>query len=283
MGIGVGHRDCVVALDLQPSVPLSGTSKSSGDAAEGDPHVAAHREAIDRLAVTTRDGHCHLDWLTGFQGRQVGVVDPDKESLARFHLRDLFVLAGHVRPDLLQGRDRPAVMAQLEVAQSDVVVGLVDLRTDGELLDHVPHHAETLAEIAGLVKADTDLECRFGSLVFVAVVFRGGCLKVGASLVVGPVTIEEEVPKSHVRLEANPAPRVPLDHALPDLDGLLQFLRFQAGVSRLDQFLGRAILDQRASQAALLFRLGRGRGGVLRCGLSDNQGQQKTERNTHSQ
>ena len=281
--IGVCHRNGVIALNLQPSVSLPGTSQPGRNAAEGNPYVAAHREAIDRLAVTTGDGHCHLDRLAGFQGRQIGIVDPDKEPLARFHLRDLIVLTGHVRSDLFQGRDRPAVMTQLEMAQADVVVSLVDLGTDRKLLDHIPHHAETFAEISSLVKADTDLECRLGPLVLVTIVLGSGRLEVGSSLVVSPVPFEKEASESHVGLEPQTTPGIPLYHTLPDLDGLLQLLRLEPGVTRLDQLLGRAVLDQGASQAALLLGLSRRLGRILRRGLSDNQGQQKTERNTDSQ
>ena len=244
MGVGVGHCHGVVAFDLQSSVPLDGTSQPGGDTAQCDPDVATDGEAIDVFAVTTGDRNGDLDRLAGFQGCQVGVVDANEESLPRLDLRHPIVLAGHVCSDLLQGRDCAAVVPQLEMAQADVVVGLVDLGADGEVLDHIAHHAEALAEVASLVEADADLQRRFGPLILVAVLFPGNRVEMRPCLVVGTITFEEKIAESRVCFEANTASRVAFDHTLPDLDGFLQFLGLQPRVARIEQLSRRTVFDQ---------------------------------------
>ena len=59
-----------------------------------------------------------------------------------FDLFDLPLVARQRRADFFQGVDRPAVVAQLEVTQTNIIVGLIHMRTDRELLDHVPHDFE---------------------------------------------------------------------------------------------------------------------------------------------
>ncbi len=250
--IGVGHRHGVVALDLQSTIPLLRTSQPSGNAAECDPHVATDGETIDGFAVATghRDGD--PDRFARFQGREIRIVDADEEALPRFNLGQLLVLGRHVRANLLQRRDRPAVMTQLEMAQADVVVGLIDLSTDGEMLDHVSHHAETLAEIAGLIKTDTNLQRRFGPLLLVPVLLAGNRLEMDSRTVVRPIAFQEEIAQPHVSLVSQPAAWVSLDHTLPDLDGLLEFSGLDPRITRLDQLLRRPILDQRSSRSLRL-------------------------------
>ena len=164
-------------------------------------------------------------------------------------------------------------MAQLEVTQADVVVGLVDLSTDGEMLDHIPHHAKAFSKIASLVKTHTDLECRLGSLILVAVVLGSGRLEMNPCLVVSPITFQEEIAQADVSLVTNPAPGVPLDHALPHLHGLLELPGFQPRVTGFNEFFGGTVLDQRPPHSLFLFSRGRGLGGVLRGGLADNDRQ----------
>ena len=53
--IGVGHLDRVVALDLQPPVPLDRSAQAGGDTPQGDPDVASHGKAIDRFTVAAGD------------------------------------------------------------------------------------------------------------------------------------------------------------------------------------------------------------------------------------
>ena len=101
-------------------------------------------------------------------------------------------------------------------------------------------------------------------------------------LVVGPVAFQEELAQPHVSFVPQAAARISLDHALPDLDRLLEFSGLEPRVTGLDQLLGRPILNQRASLSALL-PLARLLGSVLRSGFTDDQRQQKTERNSDSQ
>ena len=278
--VDIGHRDLVIALDLETAVPLDRSSQPGRNAAQSNSHISTHRKTGECLHITTGHLTTELDGLSRIECREVGVIDPDEEPFPGLDLLDTFVLAGHVGSDFLQRGNGPAVMAQLKVAQPDVVIRLVDLRANREVLDHISHHAETLSEITSLVEADSNLQGRLGPLVIVPVFLSRDGLKMHPGLVVCTISIQVKQPQTHMRLKANAAAWVSFNHALPDLDRLFDLLGLQTRITGVDQLAGRTVLDQRTSQPSLLGGLG---GLVLGLAGLNHGNQKQSQQRTRKQ
>ena len=212
--------------------------------------------ALDHFAVAGRRFALDLDGLAGFERGEVGVLDADEEAFAGLDFLDaaqLALLAGQGGADVFQGGDGPAVVALLEMAQTDVVIGLVHLGADGKVLDHVAHDLEALAEISGFIETDAHLERGRGPLCLVGIVFPGRCLEMGAGAVVSPLLVEEITAEAHVSIEAVLAARIAFDDRLPDLDRLGGFFPFQTVIAGLEQIACRLVLDKGTAWGLVVF------------------------------
>ena len=87
--VDVGDRHFVVAADFQPAVVLHRFAQPRGNRPQHDPHVAAHREAIDDLLVAGGGSAVHFHPWPRFQRRQVGIFDLDEQPLAGLDLLHL--------------------------------------------------------------------------------------------------------------------------------------------------------------------------------------------------
>ena len=272
MFVDVGHFDFIPATHFEHSVARLGFAELRGDRPENQPHIAANREAVANLLVATRYPAANPHSLTRFEDGEVGIFDFHKESLAGLQLDGLGIVAGQRRANAFQGGDRSAVMRQLEVAQSDVVVGLVDLSAHRELFDHIPHDLEALAVVPRMVRANAHLQRRRRPLVVIAIVLGRNLFEVGPRSIIRAIAIQVVVPKTQMGVEPQTAFRIAFDDRLPDLDRLGGFVGLQSGVTGLDQLLGRPILNDRpAGRRSARIRLD------LRVGLRFLSGGRQTE------
>ena len=149
--------------------------------------------------------------------------------------------------DFFEGFDGAAVVALLEVAEADVVVGLVDLRGGREVLDDLPHDLEALSVVARLVEAGAGIQEGVGAQFVVRIGLGGGGLVVDPRLVVLALLLEKVIGQAQVGFEADRAARVALDDRLPDLERLFVLADLEAGVAGLQELAGGAILDDRSA------------------------------------
>ena len=134
-------------------------------------------------------------------------------------------------------------MPQLEVAETNVVIGFVNVRADGEFFDHIPHHLERLAEVPGFIEADAHFQRGRSPLFFVTVLFGRGRFEVSPGPIIGSFAVEQQVPQFHVRVVANSTAWIAFDDRLPDLDRFGVFFGFKASVARFNQLSGGSIFD----------------------------------------
>ena len=76
-------------------------------------------------------------------------------------------------------------MPLFEMAEANVIVGLVYLFRHGKFLDDFPHHFETLTVVASFKKAHAHFQCGLGALLPVVVILAGHGLEMRARLFVG--------------------------------------------------------------------------------------------------
>ena len=233
VGVDVARADAVAAADFEDAVAGHRRAERGGDGAEGDPRVAAGEFAGHGFLVAALGGAADHHLVAVGKDGQVAVVDLDVEPLAGFHLVGPGVLGGKGGADFLQRLDGPAVVAEFEVAEADVVVGVVDPRGGGEAGDHVAHDGEALAVVGGFVKAGAGLEVGVGAAFVVCVRFHRGRLVVETRLVGIAEFQQQVVGEPEVGLEADLALRVAFDHRLPDFQRLLVLAEFEPGVAGL--------------------------------------------------
>jgi hypothetical protein len=149
-------------------------------------------------------------------------------------------------------------MAELEVAEADVVVGVVDLGGCGETLNDIPHDREAFPVIPRLVKAAPGVQDGVGAEGVVLVFLTRGGLEVEACLVEILGLFQQVVGEAEVRVEADRAAGIALDHGFPDLQRLLVLANLKPCVARLHELARRAILDEGAALGFFFLGLGNG-------------------------
>ena len=264
MGIDVFDIHPGRAGDLELAVALHRLAQRGGQRAEHHAHIATNRQAFQNLLVALGGGHLHFHKLVPLEDGQVRVLDFHEEALARLELLGALILLRHCRAHLFQRGNRPPVMTLLEMAEADVIIGLVDLLAHGEFLDDPPHHLEALAVVACLIKARAGFQHRLGTLFLVAILLAGHCLEMHARLVVGVLARQIKLAQLQSRLEAHATARVALDDRFPNLHRLRLLARIKTQLARLQQLPRRAILNDGSAHRLLCGRYsGWERGGKL--------------------
>ena len=252
MFVGVSHTNFVAALYFQPTVIGFGHAQSRRHTAQSQADVSTHRKTLDRFGVSATGFASNLDALFGIQNRQVGVFDFDEETLAGFQFVSVRIVACQSRSDPLECIDRATVVGKLKVPQADVVISLVDFRPRWEFFDHAAHQLKTLSVVSRVIKTNAHFQGRDAALIVVWVFFCSNTLEVHSSAIVGAVAIQKVVTQSHVRHVANFAARIAFNHALPNLNGLIDLFGFVASVAGSEQFFGGAVFDKRSSWPCIL-------------------------------
>ena len=88
MRIHVGDLDFVVSDDFQAAVTWHGLSENGRYASQGDPYISSHRVTLNDFGISGLSLALHINGLTGFQYRQIGILDSNEESLAGFRFRN---------------------------------------------------------------------------------------------------------------------------------------------------------------------------------------------------
>ena len=126
-------------------------------------------------------------------------------------------------------------MPLFEMAEANVIVGLVHLFRHGKFLDDFPHHFEALTVVASFKKAHAHFQCGFGALLAVAVILAGHRLEMRARFFVGVALGEMMCAQLEVRLKPGFAARIPLDDRPPNLDGFFLLTSIIAQIASLSE------------------------------------------------
>ena len=211
MRIGVIHLHLGRAGDLKNAIARARLAEASGDGAEHHTHIAADWHALHLLLIAFTGSHFHGHGLVLFEDGEVGVFNFHKEPLAGLELLGVLIFVAHGGTHLFQRGNRAAVMPLFEMAEANVIVGLVYLFRHGKFLDDFPHHFETLTVVAPFKKAHAHFQCGFGALLAVFVILAGHGLEMRACLFVGVALGEMMSTQFEVRLKPGFAARIPLD------------------------------------------------------------------------
>ena len=98
-----------------------------GNASHDNPGIATDGIAKDHFLVAAFGAATNFDLRTGFQNCEILVVNFDIKSFSGFDLLNQGILVRKRGAHLFQCFDGAAVVTELEVAETDVVVGFIDL------------------------------------------------------------------------------------------------------------------------------------------------------------
>ena len=157
MGIHIIHLHLGRAGHLENAVALAGFAESGLDGTQHHAHVAADGGTLDLLFITECRAKLDLYRFTFFQDGEVRILDFHKKTFAGLEFFGVPILVANRRAHLFQRGNGAPVMPLLEVAEANVIVGLIHLLGNGESLDHLPHDLEALAIMAPFKKTNAHL------------------------------------------------------------------------------------------------------------------------------
>ena len=275
VGIDVSHRDEIATADFESAVAGAGIPQLGHDAAQGHLGVAPNGIARHGFLITALGFADHLDLFARLEDGKVLVVDLDVEPFSGFHLFDLSILVGEGGAHFLEGLDGPAVVALLEVAQSDEVIRFVDLGGSRKIFDHLSHDFEAVPIAARFIVTSASVQKGVGALLVIRIGLLGRGIIVHPGLVELALLLEQVIRKTEVGFEANGTPRVALGDRFPDLEGLFILAHFEACIARLQEFAGGTIFDDRTVLARSL--------GERNCGAGEEKREEEAGSAEHDE